>query len=155
MRISTYLWLIISSVILTACATSFLKFDKPEQLKKNEEFDDQVKITSGSNSISAVTSKQVGPATGSLKDVVKVIGSNAGPVLESPKVSDKSGTLSSTRGALQEKKKTKSKATEKKELSKETKLVSEKKQTGGVAMSEQGTRQPELEDSEGFSGAGR
>jgi hypothetical protein len=151
-RISTSLWLIISSVILTACATSFLKFDKPEQLKKIEEFDDQVKITNGSTPVSQSSSKPLVPTAVGVKDTVKVISSNTGPVTTAPKVSTKSGTLSAAKEALHDKKKTKSKTTEKKESLKEAKTVSEKKQTGGVGMSEQGARQPELEDSEGFLG---
>lgn len=44
MRLATLLCLLVSGIFLTACSTSFLKYEKTDQLKKIEEFDEAVKI---------------------------------------------------------------------------------------------------------------
>lgn len=142
MRKSTFLSLMISIFILSSCATSFLKFDKPEQLKKNDEFDEKVKIVESAPS-------QPTP----LNAAVVLDQKNAEPAAVVPSLASKIGEAENKKIAKIESEKNKKEVKEKKtkELSGGKKKVADKKTAVSAPLTNV-RRQPEIEDDAGFSG---
>jgi hypothetical protein len=132
----------ISIFILSSCATSFLKFDKPEQLKKNDEFDEKVKIVESAPS-------QPTP----LNAAVVLDQKNAEPAAVVPSLASKIGEAENKKIAKIESEKNKKEVKEKKtkELSGGKKKVADKKTAVSAPLTNV-RRQPEIEDDAGFSG---
>ena len=119
-----------SALLFSACSTSFLKYDKTDQLKKNEEFEEAVTIV-----------KQPTPEAAEPTPVAVTEGPGK---TEAPK-----SARSPVKGAVKapEKKTAASKAPAKKTDKAKGKKMEEKSSASEVAV-----RQPELEDSAGFNG---
>lgn len=126
MKHSTFFALIISAFLLSSCSTSFLKYDKEDQLKKIDEFDEKVKIVDPTAPTPAPTAA---PAPT--------------PVAEAAKPAAKKETEKAP--AKQTSKKSKSKSKAKTESSKEAVATATPEPSPS-------RRQPDLEDDEGFNG---
>ncbi len=115
--------------VLTACSTSFLKYEKQDQLKKIDEFEKAVKIEEPSAPVEGVA-----PAAGKSAETAKA------------------ETATSAKSSKDAKA---TKATTPPPLIKETKKAPPKSKKGGkvaAAPAEPTRRQPELEDDAGFNG---
>ncbi len=132
-RKSTFLSLIIAIFILSSCATSFLKFDKPEQLKKNDEFDEKVKIVESKLSQSTPSNAPVSVGV---------------PPLKSEKGETEKKALAKIES---EKSKIDVRGKKAKDLSGGKKKLTDKK-TAASAQLTNVRRQPEIEDDAGFVG---
>ncbi len=120
-----------SALLFSACSTSFLKYEKADQLKKNEEFEEAVKIVKQPEkaeepSAPAPTAEKTEPA--------KAVSSSA-PAKTTVKAPAK--PAAAVKAATPAKKTDKAKG----------KKMEEKSNASDVAV-----RQPELEDSTGFNG---
>ncbi|UXR64026.1 DUF3108 domain-containing protein [Bdellovibrio bacteriovorus] len=128
MNLKLLLGALTSALLFSACSTSFLKYDKADQLKKNEEFEEAVKIV-----------KQPVPETTEAAPA-----ETPAPVPAPEKSEPVKATAAPTPKAV---KKTPGKKTPAKKSAK-----TPAKKTDKSSTSEAAVRQPELEDSVGFNG---
>lgn len=142
------------SLFLVSCSTSFLKYEKADQLKKNEEFEGAVTI---------VKPQTESPSAGTEAPPAEQTAAKS----ETPVKADKSATKSSGKSAGKTSAKTTGKSSEK--AADKTAVKAPVKAPGVPAgkapaksskasakteavVTETATRQPEIEDSEGFNG---
>nr|WP_295904976.1 DUF3108 domain-containing protein [uncultured Bdellovibrio sp.] len=127
MKRSTLLGTFFFAVFLVSCSTSFLKYEKAEQLKKNEEFEEAVKIvkpsepaegTAGTTPAPAETPAPVVTAKETAKSVSKKTEKTAKPAAKAP-----AKTAKKSKGKVEPK-----------------------------AVPEVTRRQPDIEDDAGFEG---
>nr|BFD62587.1 hypothetical protein BdHM001_12680 [Bdellovibrio sp. HM001] len=120
-----------SALLFSACSTSFLKYDKTDQLKKNEEFEEAVKIVKQPVPESAETTPSAPPVAPEKTEPVK------------PVPPSKAAVKTPEKKAAAQISKTPAKKTD----NPKGKKMAEKSSVSEVAV-----RQPELEDSVGFNG---
>ncbi|MDG0817533.1 DUF3108 domain-containing protein [Bdellovibrio svalbardensis] len=123
-------FLIISTLLLSSCSTSFLKYEKADQLKKMDEFDEKVKIVEPSATATPEATSAVSPPA---KTEVA-----PAPAKKPAKSAGK------TSPSLEKKTETKVKAKSKKEAA----VVA----AAPVAEAVVTRRQPDIEDDAGFDG---
>ena len=130
---------IIFAFLMTSCSTSFLKYDKEDQLKKNDEFDEKVKIVDPSAT----------PAPGAAVTAQPAPTPSPSPS-PSPSPTPAAGKTSRKKSSKKSKSAKKSRG---KRPSPEVTPASESGATA-VATTEAAItrRQPDLEDDEGFKG---
>ncbi|QDK39690.1 hypothetical protein DOE51_06980 [Bdellovibrio sp. NC01] len=136
----------ISAFLLSSCGTAFLKYDKEDQLKKIDEFDEKVKIvepnaTPTPTPSPAPTAGTVAIPTESKKDLMEGKSSTSKSTKSSSK---KSAAATTTAAATATKKPAKS--------AKGKKAMATDAATEPTAEPSPTRRQPELEDDEGFTG---
>lgn len=136
-------FLIISAFLLSSCGTAFLKYDKEDQLKKIDEFDEKVKIVEPNATPTPTpspvpTAGTVAAPTESKKDLME--GKTSTPATKSG-----SKKATTTTAATTATKKTAKSAKGKKAMA--TTAATEPTPEPSPTR-----RQPELEDDEGFTG---
>nr|BFD67422.1 hypothetical protein HAGR004_24440 [Bdellovibrio sp. HAGR004] len=120
-----------SALLFSACSTSFLKYEKADQLKKNEEFEEAVTIVKQPVPETTEAAPTTAPATSEKTEPAKpATGAPAKAVIKAPP-----------------KKTATSKAPAKKTDKAKGKKMEEKSSAPEVAV-----RQPDLEDTVGFNG---
>ncbi|WP_235046300.1 DUF3108 domain-containing protein [Bdellovibrio bacteriovorus] len=143
------------SLFLVSCSTSFLKYEKADQMKKNEEFEGAVTIvkpqaetaSEGAAETSAAEQTATKPeaAGKSDKSATKTGAKSTGKT--SAKPTEKTSTKTADKAAVKSSAKTAA-APAAKAPAKTTKSAAKTE----AAAAEPATRQPDIEDSEGFNG---
>ncbi|ASD64117.1 hypothetical protein B9G79_11335 [Bdellovibrio bacteriovorus] len=138
------------SLFLVSCSTSFLKYEKADQLKKNEEFEGAVTI---------VKPQTEAPPEGAAESTAA---EPAAAKSETPGTADKSAAKTSAKAPGKTSAKPTGKAAEKTDVKASAKTAAApagkpaakttKSAKTETAASEPAARQPDIEDSEGFNG---
>ncbi|WP_374033065.1 hypothetical protein [Bdellovibrio bacteriovorus] len=138
------------SLFLVSCSTSFLKYEKADQLKKNEEFEGAVTI---------VKPQTEAPPEGAAESTAA---EPAAAKSETPGKADKSAAKTSAKAPGKTSAKPTGKAAEKTDVKASAKTAAApagkpaakttKSAKTETAASEPAARQPDIEDSEGFNG---
>lgn len=141
------------SLFLVSCSTSFLKYEKAADLKKNQEFEEAVKIVKTEapeaqpeTTPAAEAAKAETPA----KTPAKTDKTTSKSAAKTPaKPSGKSSEKTPAKSAVKTLEKTTTTAAK---SSKKTTKSSAKEEVKAEAAAEPAVRQPDIEDSEGFNG---
>lgn len=140
-------FLIISALLLSSCSTSFLKYDKADQLKKMDEFDEKVKIVEPSS-----TPAPEGAAAA--KPEVPVAPVKTGKKSSGKKKTTKEAANTNITDIPQKDATAKNTATSSPAATEKKTALKLNKKVAATAVAEVATtrRQPDLEDDAGFEG---
>lgn len=131
---------LLSSLFLVSCATSFLKYEKVDQLKKNEEFEEAVTIVKPQEPAATVEESK---AEKTPEKTEAAAPKEAAPA-KTAKPKNKTATKASEKKSA--------KTSEKKSVGTDAKTSKSSAKSTVKAAEAEPVREPDLEDSEGFDG---